>query len=228
MATNNSINNIYSAGRLIKIRTLSGSGTYTATAGTNSIWVQCVGGGGGGGAATALASQTSCGAGGGGGGYVTKYYAVVPTGTAYAVGGGGAGGTTSNGSSGGDTTFNAGDMHVDGAGGGAAMTTSTATQAISIGGSAGFADIGDNSDLKVQGTKGYPGIVLLGASSIGVSGQGGQPGCGFGPAPYVTTNTASASPASPGVGGVGAFMNGAGTRAAGAGGAGTIIVWEFS
>lgn len=61
LISNNAVSS--SHGNLINVQKITATGTYTPTAGTNSIFVECIGGGGGGGS-TAASGGTAGGAGG--------------------------------------------------------------------------------------------------------------------------------------------------------------------
>ncbi|MFV7518493.1 glycine-rich domain-containing protein [Enterobacter kobei] len=100
------------SGRLINIRVLTSSGSYTPTAGTKKIKVTAIGGGGGSGGLPATSSSQFSASGGGAGGSATISLIDVNSLTfplSYTVGAGGAAGpgspVTSNGRSGGNTTF---------------------------------------------------------------------------------------------------------------------------
>jgi len=90
------------AGRLIGVRAITTSGTYTPTTGTTAVRVRLVGGGGaGGGAAATSGTQTSVGAGGGSGSYSEGYFTSGFSGVSVTIGSGGglvAGGAGGNGS----------------------------------------------------------------------------------------------------------------------------------
>src|SRR5690349_3825546 len=80
------------SGTLTGFRVLTGSGTYTSTAGTTAVCVGVQGGGGGGGGAAATSSgQSATGKGGGGGGYAYKCYFSGFDGATYSVGAAGTG-----------------------------------------------------------------------------------------------------------------------------------------
>jgi hypothetical protein len=82
--------------RLIAVRFLTSSTSYTPTVGTRAIYVECIGGGGQGGGAPASSSQNSAGGGGGGGAYAASLLsgAQVKNPTTYAIGAGGSTGVT--------------------------------------------------------------------------------------------------------------------------------------
>lgn len=95
-------------GRLLAVRVITTTQTYTPTTGTKSVLVECVGGGGGGvGVPSVSSGFTSGGSGGGGGSYAKSYYTSGFSGVTVTVGAGGAGGpsTGGRGADGGTTSF---------------------------------------------------------------------------------------------------------------------------
>jgi hypothetical protein len=97
-------------GRLLNVRVITTTQTYTPTTGTKSVLVECVGGGGGGVGVPSVASgYKSGGSGGWGGSYAKSHYTSGFSGVTVTVGAGGAGGlsTGENGSEGGTTSFGA-------------------------------------------------------------------------------------------------------------------------
>jgi len=238
------------SGGLINVQYLTTSGTYTATAGTVSCYVIVVAGGGGGGgsfgrAGTGTARVQSC-YGGQGSGYGMKYYAVAPTGTAYTVGAGGAGGIGADlggstnavtGSAGGESTFNAGDIIINGAnpGGSARSVQSSSTYSsgqlpvmnTSVGSASG---VGNNADITANG--GYAGFIS------GNSGNGGSGGASiFGMGASASSNDNNGNNAvcyGSGGGGTSLISSTGGTSPAndkffdgGNGAPGIIVVYEY-
>lgn len=97
-------------GRLLAVRVITTTQTYTPTTGTKSVLVECVGGGGGGVGVPSVASGfISGGSGGGGGSYAKSHYTSGFSGVTVTVGAGGAGGPSYGGpgSAGGTTSFGA-------------------------------------------------------------------------------------------------------------------------
>lgn len=78
-------------GRLLNVKVFTSSGTYTPTAGTKSIVVECQGGGGGGGGAviTGAASALSAGSGGAAGSYAKGRFMNIGSSYPVIVGAGG-------------------------------------------------------------------------------------------------------------------------------------------
>lgn len=75
-------------GRLLNVRVITTTQTYTPTAGTRNCYVRAVGGGGGGGSGAATsAGQASCAGGGTSGSYLESYYPVATlTGKTFTIG----------------------------------------------------------------------------------------------------------------------------------------------
>ena len=95
-------------GRLIAVRVISTSGTYTPTTGTRAIRVTVQGAGGGGGAAAGTgAGQLSTGTGGNSGATAQSFLTAGFSGASMVVGVGGGGGNGGNGGTGGTSSFGA-------------------------------------------------------------------------------------------------------------------------
>lgn len=215
-------------GRLLGIQRFTANGTYTPTAGTTRVLVECVAGGGGGGGVVATAAGQSAGGGGGGaGGYSVSFLtsgfsgaAVVVgnAGTAGAVGGaGGAGGTSSFG--GATVVANGGN---GGQGGGAIGAFPVFVTNAQPGGLPG------TGSIIAQGGEGGGYTTLLALNQI-MGGRGGNTLYGAGGREQVQTN-ANGNPAT----GFGAGGGGAATGASlggftgGAGAPGVVIIHEYT
>ena len=216
-----------SSGRLLNVQVFtSGSGTYTATAGTNNIIVQCLAGGGGGGGAATTSSQLSAGGGGGAGGYSLLLVTGSSATYAYAVGAGGAGGAAgqNNGIVGGNSTFGTLITATGGGpgGGGPALSSS------GLSGAGGAAGTSTGGNYNIAGGTGQWGYGIAGGASFPGTGGISIFGSGtFGLASFTTEN-GTASPANTGAGGsAGATFNSA-AASGGDGGSGIIIVWEYT
>lgn len=217
------------SGRLNRVVQVVTAGTsYTTASGTRTIIVELFGGGGGGAGAPSAAASASAGGSGGAGGYAKKQFTVTPA-TAYviAIGAGGVGGnnTGQGGSDGGDTTFTVGATTVTAFGGRGAQAGMVAgtTSAISLGGASTFSST--NGDINGSGEPGQYGIRLSGTlAAIGPSGGN----CYFaGTSSQIST--APGSSGHPGCGGGGALVTNGGTaNAGGDGGAGFIVVYEYT
>lgn len=131
------------SGRYLGTRVLTGSGTYTPTAGTTSIEVELQGAGAGSAGLLAnTASQASVASAGATGGYVRHRYTSGFSGLAYAVGAPGAAGASGGGAggSGGTTTF--GSLTAGGAQGGTTFqSTSVGAGPVGVAGSASGGNI---------------------------------------------------------------------------------------
>lgn len=204
---------------------LSGSGTYTPTAGARYVWVRACGGGGGGGGCTSGAGTGGVGGGGGAGSYGELWEAA--TSRAYSVGAAGAGGTAGNtGSTGGTTTFGTAgaQLNLPGGAGGTALNSSAG--GFASGGAGGVVVTAPFGTGSGDGSAGWTNATGS-FSGIGAS-------CGFG---GITGNvTATGTNSVPGktgggqgAGGSGAACFGtAGSAAGGQGESGAIVITEFA
>lgn len=212
-------------GRLIGVRVITSSGTYTETPGTKSVIVEIQGAGGAGGGAPAITvGQTSTGACGGAGGYVRHRMTSGFSGAAVLIGAPGVGVAGAFGGNGGSSSF-AGITAGGGSGGGTSLTGGLS---IAGGGTGGTAPVG--SILRIPGATGplqignsTSGFFVpqsapsgyLGASAPGANVvSNGNAGIGYGSAGGGTVNLS-------GFGGGAALVGGAGAP-------GVVIVWEFA
>ena len=163
------------SGRLIGIRIISTTGTYTPTTGTQSVVVEVQGGGGAGaGAPGTSASTTSIGSGGNEGSYARGRFTSGFSGLAITIGAGGTAVNSGGGGAGGATSFG-GLMSSPGGGGGLTAGPSVPPYAIQ-GSSANSAPTG--GFLNITGSAGGVATSAVGASSGGYGapsrfGQGG-------------------------------------------------------
>ncbi|NTF87484.1 hypothetical protein G6L46_10145 [Agrobacterium rhizogenes] len=213
-----------SPGRLLNIKRITASGTYTPTSGTNKIIVRAIGGGGGGGGAVANGASQSCsGSGGAMGSFAVAQYTSAFSSVAVTIGAAGSGGTTSAGGNGGTTSFGA--LLSCPGGGGGQTTQSTIFPIVAGQGGAGSAPTGSGI---LYSSQGQPGLcsLLLSAASV-ASGQGAASPFGGG-----GQNTQS-GPGNPGTGfgsggsGASSVANGAQANG-GSGVAGFVLVEEYS
>jgi hypothetical protein len=206
----------------------SGSGTYTPTAGTKSIFVKMVGGGGAGGAANYSGCSGSyfVGGGGGAGGYCESVINAVAASYSYSVGAGGAANTNCAGvagGNGGNTTF--GTFAANGGTGSVSLNTAGYV----AGGAGGTAS---GATLNMSGASGgygtlntATGTALSGVGGASTFGSGGDPTFGFGTS--VIGGTGAAGKVF-GAGGSGAVnLAYSATYAGGAGKGGVIIIYEY-
>ena len=203
-------------GALKNVQVFTSSGTYTRTSGVTTAVVVAVGGGGGGKGAS---GKTAGGNGGNGGttsfgSHVTALGGTGSTGTT-----GGAGGTGGTGAT----------IAIKGQGGGAGFAFAVGSNIGSLGGSAGGqgggAGVRNNSagNAGVRGGGGSGGADTDGTVCAEGAYAGGGGGQGETCIKYTTT-VGSTETVTIGAGGTA----GTGTRAGGAGGAGYIIVYEYS
>jgi len=209
-------------GRLINRQILTSSGTYTPTAGTNSIIVEAVGGGGaGGGSASTTSGQQASGSGGSSGGYVMATLNSGFSGASYSIGSGGVAVTGASGTNGSATTF----LTVNAGGGRGGILGATSTSVVAAGTDGGGASGGD---INATGSFGNSGIVYT--STVALGGFGGSskiyPGSG-GVARASSGDGFSASGYGCGGGGANSGASGA-ARAGGNGSQGLIIIWEYA
>lgn len=208
-------------GVLINVQRFTSSGTYTPTAGTNSVIVEIQGGGGaGGGAPSTSTGQFSAGLGGGAGGYIKHRMTSGFSGATVTVGSGGVGASGAVGGNGGSSSFS-GVTAGGGTGGGVIAAGTVGNAGATAGGTAAGGSI-----LNVSGNPGgftsfsQPnniGIPSNGATSVLGSGGGGT---------FSATGGAAA-----GFGGGGGGNLNTASQAAMAGGAGSpgiVIVWEYA
>jgi hypothetical protein len=220
----------YPTGTLIGVQVFTSSGTYTPTAGTNSIIVIAVGGGGGsGGAAATSTGQSAIGSPGGAGAYaMARFTSGFTGGLAVTIGSAGTAGTAGNnaGGSGGTTSLGSLVSCPGGTGGlgGAVVSGSgvigptSPTSAPTITGAAQVLA----STPGVGGTAGL--IITAGSQQLAGSG-GGSP---FGTA-GLGTNGAGAQAGGKGAGASGPAIGASTSAAAGqAGTAGVLIVYEYN
>lgn len=213
------------AGRLIAVRVISTTQTYTPTAGTNSIVAYLVGGGGGGGGAAAPGGgQASTGSGGGAGGTAVSRFTSGFSGQTITIGAAGTGSSAAAGTQGGASTFNG--LTANGGIGGLIQTATASL--VAFGGGAGGTASGGN----LYNTTGAPGgnaIQVGSAAGQSVGGNGASSLFGNGGV-GVTSNSGTAATATGfGAGGAGASASsGAGPYAGGNGTAGVAVIYEYS
>lgn len=168
------------AGRLIGVRTIIATGTYTPTPGTTSVVVEVIGAGGGGGGTSATSASTlAASGGGGGGGYSVSRLTAGFSGVLVTIGAGGAGGAAgaNTGGTGGSTSFGALLSASSGGGGGGGPAGSSSGTSISVGGVSGNGASGNLINSKgSRGGAGLQSSVSLYAGIAGTSGRGGSSG----------------------------------------------------
>jgi hypothetical protein len=209
----------------INIRTITASGTYTPTPGTQFAIIECVGGGGGGGSANAAANEFMAGGGGGGGGYSRKYATAAQIGASQTVtvGIGGAGDTGGGGGAGGATSVGTLCIANGGLGGGQAING-----LIPAGGAGGPPGTGDVAAAGTPGQGGYYNVTLSVSGVYMRAGAGGSSALGGGAA-AINVNTSAGNVGRAyggGASGSGSYA-GAGMTAGSLGAPGVVIITEL-
>lgn len=212
-------------GRWINRQVITATQTYTATLGTNFVYVRIVGGGGGGGgAATTSAAQVAIGAGGGAGGYTEKRITAAFAGVTVTIGAAGTGAAAgaNTGTAGGTSSF--GGLLSAGGGSGGSGGPAAAVGGGASGGAGGSAAGGD---FNIVGQQGNDSAYF--SLSIGQTGAGGSNPLGFG-TPLNTTNSSTGgfSATGFGAGGGGAACMASHTQQGGGNGTkGVCIIDEY-
>ena len=218
-------------GRLLgSPRIFTASGTYTATAGTNSVIVELLGAGGAGGGIPTSPSYGAGAPGGGGGGYGRKRITSGFSGVMVTIGAGGIGVANNVGNNGGSSSFGSLFTCTGGTGGGvgnvAGATNVLAAGIVGVGGTA------TSADISVAGANGA--VALIGPA-FAQGGNGG--GTEYAPHTYGVSTVAGTGTvsngtngvANRGAGGSGAVgLNNGIVASGGNGGSGLCIVWEYS
>lgn len=219
-------------GRLIGVKVITTSQTYTPSPGAESAIVDAVGAGG---AGQGAGTQRLVGGGGGSGAYVRALITSLASSYAITIGSGGVGGTTSSSNvqaaSGGATTFGSLISCGGGQGGRSDIppSTTTGSNCIAAGGNGGTATVTPTAGMTVlisrSGSKGTYGLADIpnyygGNGADSALGSGGSGGAS---APVTDIFNAT------GFGAGGGGNTSVTTAAAGGnGGNGAAIIWEFA
>ncbi|CAH3424817.1 hypothetical protein AI2642V1_1547 [Citrobacter freundii] len=210
-------------GRLINVRVITASGTYTPSAGTKSVVVEVQGGGGAGGAAGLVSGgNIAMGGGGAAGAYARSRLVTGFSGVQITIGAGGKGKKPDyTGMNGGNTSF--GTITAAGGTGGAAIGAAPPFIITAVGG----AVASGGSIVSIKGASSLTGIAL--SASNASSGPGGSSPLGVGGGPRSAT-IAGDDASGFGSGGSGALnLPGAtGDLLGGDGSDGVVIVWEYA
>lgn len=220
-------------GRLVNIKIINTSGTYTRSPQATFGYVEVIGAGGAGAGSPGINNTTDInysvvGSGGGAGAYAFKFYQELPV-TAPVIVGVGGQATYATGNPGGASSFNSSIVAYGGAGGsyiGAYYTNSVITN---VRGPSGGSAVG--GDINAAGEMG--GSCFVSNNLNIVSGKGGASKLGSGGI-SVGGGSANGVPSStPGGGGSGAVSSryslvAAPAQLGGAGANGIVIVWEFA
>jgi hypothetical protein len=210
-----------------QVFTTPGTATYTPTAGTTAVIVECQGaGGGGGGGVTNVSGNCAAGTSGNAGAYGRGRFTSSFSGVTVTIGAGGAGGVGANGTSGGTSSFGS----LLSSPGGPAGSAGTSQTGSASGGNGNLS--GSPTGANISGANGGVGTPSGGvhSSQFAYGGNGGS--TIFGPGGTATVvNVAghSAGSTAYGAGGGGTFGDSNGsTITAGAGAGGIVIVWEYA
>lgn len=210
-------------GRLLNVQYFlaAGTSTYTPTAGTTSVVVECIGGGSAGGGAPATGAGTfSMGGGGASGGYSRSRLTSGFSGQTVVVGAGGTGVSGAAGNNGGNTTFGGTIVTANAGTGGAVGGPSGSTGFIAQPGGGGAVGTGSVASGGNPGTPGLSfnslviggngGPSVLGGAGGGAANAGGQNATGAGAGGGGSSNLASAA-----------------ARSGASGSPGAVIIWEY-
>jgi hypothetical protein len=207
---------------------LNGTTAFVTGPDTNTIFCRLMAGGGAGGGCTSVASAAAGAGGGGGGGYAEKTFAVTPN-TSYvvAVGAGGTGVSAAAGNPGGNTTIAVGGVTVTANGGlGGAQAVPTTTLTVWMGGASGA--VSTNGDVNEGGAPGEAGIVLIIATPIVLSGNGGSSNFGSGALGIKAVGNGTNATIGFGGGGSGSATGASVARTGGNGANGVLVIDEYA
>ena len=219
-------------GRLIGVKVLSSSGTYTKTPGTDFIEVEGWGGGAGAGVCGPQSNTTRSASGGGGGGaYARVRFNSGFDSVSYTIGSKGNGGTQASGNGGNGTSSIFGTLMSLAGGGGTVAGVSVVNSQTGLvpGGFGGTTITVDPSGIILDSSPGGCGGHGFMLDNSLISGTGGGSGPNHGPRSVGSNNTGESATA-PGCGGSGSTTNysAVGYASGGSGANGQFIVYEFS
>ncbi|WP_242209189.1 MULTISPECIES: hypothetical protein [unclassified Pseudomonas] len=216
---------LFNPGRLIGVKVIQTSGTYTPTTGTKFVLARLIGGGAAGsGAAATNASQISVGGGGASG---SDLYVLItnPVAMAAVIGAGGLGVLGGTGGAGGSTTLGSLATAPGGLSGGSVAVSSTSTFNGGQPGAAGA--LPTTTATLITAAKGQPGTLGIVMNGFVFSGNGGSgPFGGGGVGNFNGIGGAGAGPGSGGAGSASPVSSAA--TAGGKGSDGCIEMWEYS
>jgi len=216
------------SGLLLNVRRFTANTTYTPTAGTNSVKVTAVGGGGSGGGAFATSGTSwSTASGGASGSMGVARFTSGFSGVAIVIGAGGVSPLGAAGGPGGTTTFGGTLLIAPGGGGGGTATATTTDNAIAGQGDPGASPT--TTGTLIIANRGQPGPCgLIFASFSPISGQGAPSPLGGGGGANTAAGLGGDGMA-PGAGGGGSANNiSTGDTNGGVGGAGIVIIEEYT
>lgn len=216
-------------GRLLNVQVITSSGTYTPTAGTNSIIVEVQGAGGGSGGTTAQSSGSGALSVAASGGSYAKVRISNPGSQTVTVGAPGAAGTsTTSGGAGGASSFGSAVSCPGGLGGGNGSGSTGMSVVIGAFSPAAPTVSAGTTIESARGTQGLTGVCMA-AGGQGVAGPGG--GSKFGSGGSGGTSGSGNVANTPAYGaGAGASYGPSGwaATAGAAGGSGIVIVHEYA
>ncbi len=223
---NQAISAVGGGGRLLGVRLINSSQTYTPTAGTNSVIVVLVGGGGGGGGAGSTgAGQVSMGGGGAGGGVSVARFTSGFSGVSVTIGGPGSGNTAAAGGAGGNSAFGA--LMTANGGAGGSYTAPTSAPILGSGSAGGTAAGGLLWNF--TGAPGMPSFALGNGSFQVIGGNGANGPYGNGGLAIPANSGTAANGTGYGSGGAGASATpGSGPYMGGNGTVGLCVIYEYS
>lgn len=205
----------------------SASANHTTGPETTTMMVRGVGGGGGGGGCSSVAAAAAAAGGGGGGSYAEKVFSVSPnTAYAYTCGAAGAGLSGLAGGNGASSTFIVGATTVTAPGGtGGPQGVAVTTLSVYPGGAGGT--VPTNGDVNAGGDTGQSGVIVVVATPLGASGNGGFSQFGAGGASRSTVGNGN-NAIGFGAGGGGSMTGASAVRTGGNGAAGMWVVDEYA
>lgn len=226
-ATDGSVKSSAGPGRYLRTNRLTSGTSYTTGADCSKIKIIVIGGGGGGGGCSSVAAAAAAAGGGGSGAKAEKTFDVSPsTAYAYTIGAAGAANSGAAGGNGGSSTFTVGATTVTAPGGtGGPLATAATTLTSRAGGDGGA--LATNGDHNKGGNPGEYGVVLIVATPIVASGNGGSGQYGDGGLGLVAVGAGNAGTGN-GAGGGGSATGASVARAGGAGSGGIIVVEEYA
>jgi hypothetical protein len=227
-ATDGSVKASAGPGRYLRTNRLTSGVSYVTGADCSKIKVTVVGGGGAGGGCTSVASAAAAAGGGGAGAKAEKVFDVSPsTAYAYTIGAAGAGASGAAGGNGGASTFTgpgAAVVSAPGGTGGPVATAATTLTSRAGGDGGGLATGGDHNK---GGNPGESGYVLIVATPILGSGNGGSGVYGDGGLGLVAPGNGNNATGN-GAGGGGSATGASPVRTGGNGSGGIIVVEEYA
>lgn len=215
-------------GRYLRTRRFTSGTSFVVSSDCNAIYCTIIGGGGGGGGCSSVAAAAAGAGGGGSGAKGEKMWAVTPGVTInYTLGAGGTGNSGAAGGNGGNSTVTGPDAVVVTAPGGVGGPLAVAVTTLSANRGGDGGAIATNGDFNKGGNPGAPGVVVVVAGPVGVSGNGGSNIYGDGGYGLAAAGAGNAGGGN-GAGGSGGLTGATAARAGGVGTGGILVVEEYS